>query len=212
LPFLALLAATTVASAARAQPGETAAAPSPAPPAAAAAAEPAAPQPYAPPPPYPVPYPAPYATRPPPAYPAPTPYGYNPWAAYEDARKSPGLAFLFELFVPGTGSIYAGHGTGAIITWGLALGGVLLVVSSIRSTSNSETGATETKVNGLELVTGLLMMLGGRTYGLVDSIVSTRDYNEQLRKQLGLAAALRLDALPTANGSHVLAPALRLSF
>jgi hypothetical protein len=64
----------------------------------------------------------------------------------------------------------------------------------------------------MEFAVGLLMLGGGRTYGLVDSIVATRAYNERLRKRLGLAAALRFDALPTAAGGHVLAPALRLTY
>jgi hypothetical protein len=48
--------------------------------------------------------------------------------------------------------------------------------------------------------------------GLVDSILATRNYNERLRKQLGLAAHHSLDPIRTANGGHILAPALRLSF
>jgi hypothetical protein len=213
LAVIAFGFAMAVASVARAQPGEAATAPSPVPPADAAAAGQATPQPYAPPPPvaHPVPYPAPYATRPPPAYPAPYPYGYSPWALYEETSKSAGLSFLFEFLMPGVGSIYADHATGAIITWGLMLGGVLLIVNGITTARDPETGATETDVNDLEMATGILMILGGRTYGLVDSIVAARAYNERLRKRLGLAAALRLDALPTAAGGHVLAPALRLT-
>jgi hypothetical protein len=215
LVFIVVGFAMAVAPVARAQPGEAAAAPPPAPPAdATAAGQATTPQPYAPAPPaaYPVPYPAPYATRPPPAYPAPFPYGYSPWPVYEDMSKSAGLAFLFEFLMPGVGSIYADHATGAIITWGLMLGGVLLIVNGITTARDPETGATETDVNDLEMATGILMILGGRTYGLVDSIVAARAYNERLRRRLGLAAALRLDALPTAAGGQVLAPALRLTF
>ena len=114
--------------------------------------------------------------------------------------------------LPGGGSIYADHLTGAAITWGLTLGGLLLVLSSGRTTRDLETGAEKTDFNGTELAAGVLMLVGGRTYGLVDAIVSTRHYNERLRQRLGLTADLRLDAVPTANGGHVIVPALRLSF
>jgi hypothetical protein len=208
LAFAALTFALTAASVARAQPNASSEGP---PPAQAVPAGQAAPQPYAPSP-YPVPYPAPYATRPPDAYPAPVPYGGPPVGMYELAKKSPALAFLIEWFLPGGGSIYGDHFTGALISWGLMLGGMWLLLSSLETTHDPYTGASETKVDDLRAVTGVLILLGGRTYGLVDSIVATRNYNEQLRKQLGLAAHFSLDPIPTASGGHVLAPALRLTF
>jgi hypothetical protein len=232
LTFIALVLAMAVSFAARAQSGEAAPSPPPpaneaappAPPTADDAGGQAAPQPWAPPSPppaypapsppqsqtpYPPAYPAPYAMPAP--YPMPMPYGYPPWAAYEEMRKSAGLAFLIELVLPGVGSIYADHMTGALITWGLTLGGLLLLINGSQTTYNPATGAEETRFDS-EMTIGVLMLLAGRTYGLVDSIVATRAYNARLRQRLGLAAALRLDALPTANGSHVLAPALRLTF
>ena len=212
LTLVAVVFATVVAAVAQAEPGAPAAATPP--PAAAAAVDTAGPQPYAPPPPppaYPAPYPAPYATRPP-AYPAPAPFGYSPWALYEEIRKSPGLAFLLEFLLPGAGSIYADHTVGAIITWGLALGGMLVIINSGRTTRDPYTGDDQTELNDTQLAVGVLMLLGGRTYGLIDSVVSTRAYNERLRQRLGLGAALGLNALPVATGGHVLVPSLRFSF
>lgn len=214
LSFVALLSATLATSAARAQPGEAPAVPSSAPSSDAAATGQPAPQPNPPPPPpgYPAPYPAPYAPWPSPVYAAPVPYGYPPWWRYEQEKKSAGLAFLLEFFLPGAGSVYADHVPGAVITWALAAGGVLLIVRSIHTTRDPITGDKDVDVDRDELTLGVLMALAGRTYGLVDSIVSTGDYNEQLRRRLGLAAALRVGVIPTAEGRHLLAPAVRLTF
>ena len=205
---------TVTASLAQAQPGDPPAAPSPPAPG-ARSVEPAGPQPYAPPAPYPAypaPNPAPYATQAPPPYPVPVPYGYSPWAFYEEMRKSAGLAFLFEFLLPGAGSIYADHTTGAIITWGLALGGMVVLLRSGRTTHDPYTGEDRTDFNDAQLAIGVLMLVGGRTYGLVDSIVSTRAYNERLRQRLGLRATLGLGAVPTAAGGQVFGPSFRLSF
>jgi hypothetical protein len=208
--IVALAFALTAAASAQAQSsparGGSSAAPPP------ASAEPPAPQPYAPPPAYPVPYPAPYATQPPGPPPGPPPYGPPPAAIYEMTSKSAGLAFVIEFFLPGGGSIYGDHWTGALLTWGLMVGGMVLALESIQTTRDSYTGEYRTDTNDVELAAGVLLLLGGRTYGLVDSIVATRGYNERLRRQLGLAACLSLDRIPTANGGHLLAPALRLSF
>lgn len=214
---LSLVVGTIVAVAAplaKAQPGDPPAASSPPAPG-AESGEPAGPQPYAPPAPYPAypaPYAAPYATRVPPPYPVPIPNGYSPGALYEEMRKSAGLAFLFEFFLPGAGSIYADHATGAIITWGLALGGMVVVLRSGRTTHDPYTGEDRTDLNVAQLAIGVLMLVGGRTYGLVDSIISTRAYNERLRQRLGLRATLGLGAAATAAGGQVFVPSLRLSF
>src|SRR6185369_15927911 len=113
--------------------------------------EPAAqqqPQPQQPPPP-PNPWQAPPSqTYPPPGYPTPgyPPPGYPPPGygygapyysanqtayAYEAQKKSEGLALLLEFLIPGVGSIYGEHTTGALITWALMVAGIVLVVAGL---------------------------------------------------------------------------------
>jgi hypothetical protein len=48
-------------------------------------------------------------------------------AAYEAGRRSQGAALAMELVVPGLGSIYGDHWTGAAITWGMSVAGLALL-------------------------------------------------------------------------------------
>jgi hypothetical protein len=164
------------------------------------------------------PGPQPYAPGyPPPAYPAPYPGaypygpGYAPFARYEMDKKNPFLGFAIEFFVPGLGSIYGDHAWGAAITWGLMVGGVAVILSGFKS-SRSDYGDSETKVDEGQLVIGLLMVLGGRIYGLVDSVVAARGYNEQLRQRLGIASHFSIEPIRLANGSLTAGPSLRMQF
>jgi len=166
------------------------------------------------------PNPDPY-TAPPPSYGAPPPgYGtvtmppQNAFLMYDAQRRNAGLAILIELFVPGLGSLYGDHGVGALITWGLMIGGIALVivgatnsVDSIDRQGHDNTGA------GTEIGIGIAMFLGGRVYGLVDSYLSTEEYNRKLRQKLGLPAGLSLGVGRIGSGPMAaLGPRLSFTF
>src|SRR5689334_13734944 len=118
------------------------------------------------------------------------PYGYAPGYninpqtlfIYEEEKKSPGLALLLSFLLPGLGNIYADHAMGAVITWGLIIGGVSIVAWSINET-NVQTGQ---EGNGGAFLLGFFMALGGVVYSLVDSYSSAKDYNRELARRLGL--------------------------
>jgi hypothetical protein len=117
------------------------------------------------------------------------------WQVYDAASKSEGLAVVLELFLPGLGSIYAEHWTGAATTWGLAVGGIGLVAWAFGQTSlDADQGASDSA--GLVFAAGILMVVGGRVYGLVDSFRSTGRYNLELGRRLGLHGGLVLSPIP----------------
>lgn len=174
------------------------------PPGAAPAPSQPRPQPYAPgysPPAYPAPFPGAYPYGP----------GYSPYARYELDKKSPLLGFAIEFLVPGLGSIYGDHAWGAVLTWGLMVGGIAVVLSGFE-TNRSDYGDSETTLDEDRLTIGLLMLLGGRIYGLVDSVVAARGYNEQLRQKLGIASHFSIEPIRLANGSLTAGPSLRMQF
>jgi TM2 domain-containing membrane protein YozV len=126
-----------------------------------------------------------------PAQGAPYGYGYaapgyniNPQTMfiYEEEKKSPGLALVLSLLLPGLGNIYADHAIGAVVTWGLIIGGVLLINWGANQT-NLDTGQD---ANGGAITIGFLAVLGGVIYSLVDSYSSAKDYNRELARRLGL--------------------------
>jgi hypothetical protein len=82
----------------------------------------------------------------------------SPGAVHEETSKSASLAFPLELLLPGAGSIDADHATGALVNWGLMLGGPLLIVKGVTTTRDPETGAEQTDFNDMEFAVGLLML------------------------------------------------------
>lgn len=165
------------------------------------------------------PYPYPYP-QPPPGY-APYPGGSpypDPRAvyAYEAAKKSVAAALVLEFVVPGIGSVYADHAIGALITWGLLLGGIVVAIQAVE-TRDDPYGNSDVHLSGGLLSVGLVMMIGGRVYGFVDAYSSTTRYNRQLAARLGLAPDLSLSVAPfrveTAQGPRLaFGPALSLRF
>lgn len=126
----------------------------------------------------------PPGAAPPPPYAAPPPPAPDrtAWFAYNTRKKNGGVGVLLELFVPGLGSVYADHWTGAATTWGLFLGGFVLVGWGIGEAFEDESSDTA----GLALTAGALMVVGGRVYGLVDSYNASQRYNRRLAASLGL--------------------------
>jgi len=87
-------------------------------------------------------------------------------AVYQNSKHSHGAALAIEFFLPGGGSIYGDHLAGALLTWGLEIGGVLLILTSFAT--QSTTDGTSTQVSEARLTLGMLALMGGRIYGLVD--------------------------------------------
>lgn len=111
------------------------------------------------------------------------------------------MALLAEFFVPGLGSIYGDHPIGALITWGVMIGGIIGAVNGLDHHS------------GELLVGGLLVVLGGRIYGFVDAYQAVGAYNQELAQRLGLPPGLSVNVAPL-RGPQGLAigPRLRFSF
>ena len=142
--------------------------------------------------------PDPY-TAPPPGYgsapPAYAPPAISPaqsFMMYESQRKNAGLAIVLEVFVPGLGSLYGDHAVGSLVTWAMMLAGIGLIIYGVSQwvdahdspSMSGSTPANDTWNFGLYAGVGLL--LGGRIYGLVDSYLSTEEYNKKLRARYGL--------------------------
>jgi TM2 domain-containing membrane protein YozV len=157
----------------------------------------------------------PLQQQPPPGYPPPgyPPPGYSPYGGpyaypagpggvafqYEAQKKNELLALLVEFLIPGIGSIYADHVAGALITWGLTIGGVILAfwwvgqnVGQEATFGNSNNGRND--VWAIYVAVGAI--LGGRIFGLVDSYTSAKDYNQRLRQRLGLPEWASVGVVP----------------
>jgi len=162
-----------------------------------------------PPPPMAQPYPNAYGAPPPPqpygAYGAPyAPYGspYPPanpqsWYLYEASKKSVAVSVLLELFIPGVGSIYSDHVIGAVITWGLSIAGIVIALSAFHE---DQYGYPVT-YDSDRFTLGLLMVLGGRIYGIVDSVQSANEFNRGLAARLGLPATVAVGVMPLRDGT-----------
>jgi hypothetical protein len=124
--------------------------------------------------------------------PAPRVPDWGDWQVYDAASKSEGLAVVMELFFPGLGSVYAEHWAGAATTWGVSLGGILVMFWGLGQTSSGDNDAAA----GLGFTAGILMMVGGRVYGLVDSYRATSRYNRDLARRLGLYGNMVIGPIP----------------
>ena len=144
------------------------------------------------------PYGPPYA----PTYVAP--YGYAPMQPpgefyYEAQKKNEMLALVIEFFVPGVGSIYADHLAGAMVTWALTIGGIVLALWWVgQNLGHDEDTSTSTAgpIDTWAIYLALGAILGGRIYGLVDSYSSARDFNRRLRQRLRLPDYASLGVVP----------------
>ena len=142
-------------------------------------------------------------------------YGYAPGYVnpqtmflYEEEKKSPALALVLSLLLPGVGNIYADHAVGALITWVLIIGGAWLAWWGIEREVNRAPGES---VDGTPIVVGYLAVLGGIVYSLVDSYQSAKEYNRELAKRLGLPI-IGVAPIRTSGGDMAWGPALILRF
>jgi hypothetical protein len=122
--------------------------------------------------------------------------GYGPqqpvpnlhWAIanYESSKRSRALALVIEWFIPGGGSIYGDHLQGAVITWVTMVAGVALLVWGVTgSTDYAAETENEDRIR-FGVGGGIVLLLGGRTYGFIDAWQSTTRYNENLRARFGV--------------------------
>jgi hypothetical protein len=144
----------------------------------------------------------PPAYAPPPGYPPPYPYGAAPGYGglnmqsmylYESQKKSPALGLVLDLLIPGVGSIYADHPQGALITWGLMIGGIAAIVLA---DDHRQTSGDISRPDTNLIVAGVVMILGGRIYGIYDGYASSADYNRALAQRLGLPPGVALGIVP----------------
>lgn len=164
--------------------------------------------------------PSPYGAPPPPApygaYGAPyppngNPYAVNPqnWYLYEASKKSVALSVVIELLVPGLGSIYSDHAIGALITWAVMIAGVVVALSSV----DQDQYGYATQADDDRLLLGVLLVLGGRIYGIVDSVLSANEYNSNLAARLGLPQTVAVGVTPFRDGATTAwGPSLTLRF
>jgi TM2 domain-containing membrane protein YozV len=115
---------------------------------------------------------------------------------YEAQRKSSALAVLLSILVPGVGNIYADHVMGAVITWALIIGGVVVAANSVHNTIDSYDYATSSNVNSSELTLGIFMILGGFVYSPIDAYFASESYNHALAQRLGLPTGFALGPAP----------------
>ena len=151
----------------------------------------------------------------PPAQGAPPGYGYAPgyyninpqtMFIYEEEKKSPALAVLLSLFLPGLGNIYSEHWIGLVVTWGLIIGGVYVASYGVQHT-DPETG------DGSEaILLGVLMIVGGVVYSPIDAYVSAKDYNRELARRLGLPMVSLAPIHLSGSRETAWGPALMLRF
>jgi hypothetical protein len=143
------------------------------------------------------------------------------YLTYDAQRKSPALALLIEFLVPGLGSLYGDHAVGSLITWVLILAGIGFAVWGVTEYARDfdTVEGMDTRRGGnpgaVPLTVGLVMILGGRIYGFVDSYRASDAFNERLRIKLGLPPNLSLGVGPVAaapGGAIGFGPRLRLTF
>ena len=118
---------------------------------------------------------------------------------YAEQRKSSAVAVLLSLLVPGVGNIYADHPLGAVITWALIIGGVVVATHSVHETTVDSYGysyTTSTNVNSSELTLGIFMVLGGMVYSPIDAYFASERYNHELAQRLGLPTGFALGPVP----------------
>jgi hypothetical protein len=115
---------------------------------------------------------------------------------YEAQRKSSAVAVLLSILVPGVGNIYADHAIGAVITWGLIIGGAVVVANSVHNTTDASGYVTNTSVSSSEVTVGIFMILGGFIYSPIDAYLASENYNHALAQRLGLPTGFALGPAP----------------
>jgi hypothetical protein len=115
-----------------------------------------------------------------------------PAVIYDAESKSAAAAFILELFLPGAGSVYASDISGAVTTWMLFGAGVVAMAWGAEHAARNDAGQSAGSFEEQALTAGVLIFLGGRLYGLVNSISATSRYNDGLRARLGMGESVAM--------------------
>jgi hypothetical protein len=121
------------------------------------------------------------------APPRPAPADLPPALAFQAEQKSPLAALAIELF-PGAGSLYADDAAGALLTWGLMIGGAAAALWGVSMMGGE--GANGYQPDGpaaMPLVVGGIAVTAiGRGYGFVNAFRAAGRHNDGLRARLGM--------------------------
>jgi hypothetical protein len=155
----------------------------------------------------------------PPAYAPPAMTPVQSLMMYEATKKNAGLAVVLEFFVPGLGSLYGDHAVGSLITWALMIAGIAMVIYGATQwvesydSMNMTTQKRDNSAGTFGLTAGLVLLIGGRVYGLVDSYLSTEDYNKKLKARYGLPVVINFGVGRVGGGQAMsLGPRLSIAF
>jgi hypothetical protein len=126
------------------------------------------------------------------------------WGVYHASKKSEGTAIAIEFFLPGFGSLYAGHWQGSLTTWGVSAAGFVSFAWGVSQVGIGDS-RSESPMVPLAVLGGLALTVGARIHGLVDSFRSASRYNRGLARRLGLHGGLIVTPMPLhVNGQTTL--------
>ena len=105
----------------------------------------------------------------------------------QEQQRSPWAALFIEM-VPGCGSLYADDPHGALVTWGLILGGAVAIAFGVskRGVDDGSQSRTDGTAAMPLLLRGLAVAAFGRGYGFVNAYRATERHNAALRERFGL--------------------------
>jgi hypothetical protein len=136
-----------------------------------------------------------YPYYPPPGYQGQYPNQQLVYFEYERQKKSAGLAFLGEFLLPGLGTAYTERYIHSLVTWAGMIVGIAIAVDG----SNFDCSHPGSCHDGdSQVVGGLALFLAARVYGLVQSVVTANDHNDELLARLRANTGLSLNVAPLA--------------
>lgn len=115
------------------------------------------------------------------------------FARYQLEKKDELTAFLLEAFVPIVGHAYAGDVNAGLIPAGVSAAGIVAMIVGGRIPTTARScflgECVETTVysaNPTVITLGLLVYLGGRTWGVISALDTVRRFNQDLERRLGI--------------------------
>lgn len=106
---------------------------------------------------------------------------------YEQQKKNPLLGLGLGV-VPGLGSLYGDHLSGALVSWGGLAVGIPLVVLAVQVGGEKDSsGQTHIQgaAGGVLLTTGIVLILASEIYSVVDGYRAPKAHNAALARRLG---------------------------
>jgi len=119
--------------------------------------------------------------------------------AYENAKKSAGLAVLFEVFFAGAGNMYAGAWDDVAITYVSTLGGIALLFSGFALLDCEPSSpyddpprdrSCHRSTGKVLAIGGLVTVFVGRFYGIFSAANNVSRHNGKLLERLGLSPTI----------------------